>query len=74
MTRSREITLSKLIAAAHTTRRRFLHSALLTAGGAALAGPLARLHARNAEDTAQARGYGPLMPVADLTTGLPLLK
>jgi secreted PhoX family phosphatase len=66
--------LSKLIAVPRTTRRRFLHSALLTAGGVALAAPLARLHAGNAEDAAQPRGYGPLMPVADLTTGLPLLR
>jgi len=73
-TRSWESDLSKLIALPRTSRRRFLHSALLTAGGVALAAPLARLHARSAEDAAQPRGYGPLMPVADLTTGLPLLK
>src|SRR5262245_1673769 len=57
-------------------RRAFLRRAALACGGLALCEPLAMLlgadRARAAE-TAGA-GYGPLAPVADRTTGLPLLR
>lgn len=53
-------------------RRRFLQQALL-AGGAGLGmAPLTRLFARSM-DSHPVTGYGPLRPVADEVTGLPLL-
>jgi secreted PhoX family phosphatase len=59
------------------TRRTFLHGALGTGAGLALAGPFTALGARTA-GAAPARkpkgaGYGPLTPVRDQTTGLELL-
>jgi uncharacterized protein len=59
------------------SRRRFLHGALGTGAGLALAGPFAALGARTA-GAAPARmptgvGYGPLAPAIDQTTGLELL-
>jgi uncharacterized protein len=56
-------------------RRAFLHQALLAAG-ASMAMPLQAFAARVAADGGRlpvADGYGPLGPVADETTGLPLL-
>jgi secreted PhoX family phosphatase len=58
------------------SRRRFLASGL---GAAALAGPFAALQARAAAGRAHGRpaanpDYGPLAPVRDQTTGLPLLS
>lgn len=55
------------------TRRRFLASTL---GAAALTGPFAALGARRAAAArlAASPDYGPLAPVADHTTGLPLLS
>jgi secreted PhoX family phosphatase len=56
------------------TRRHFLRGAL-AAGGAAAVAPLDALargvHVARAESSA---GYGPIAPVADETTGLPLLE
>lgn len=56
------------------TRRRFLKSA---AGGVALAAPLGAVHARHQDGQGfgfLSDDYGPIAPVADRTTGLPLLK
>jgi secreted PhoX family phosphatase len=60
-------------AMAMTTRRTFLGSALL--GGAAFTAPLEALHAAVARDGAVRvdPAYGPLRPVKDEATGLPLL-
>lgn len=56
------------------SRRRFLGQAARAAGALPLAGPLGALLAREARgDVALAAGYGPLAPVRDETTGLPLL-
>ncbi|MEO0615615.1 MAG: alkaline phosphatase PhoX [Pseudomonadota bacterium] len=56
------------------SRRGFLTQSLV--GGAALAAPLGNLHARQLRGyRPNARhGYGPIEPVLDDTTGLPLLK
>ena len=58
-------------------RRRFLALGAAAAGaaGAGVLGlaPLGRLLAAAGERAARAPGYGPLRPVADRTTGLPLL-
>lgn len=59
----------------HFTRRSFVGAA----GTIALATPFSRLHARHKDGRHQARRrehspYGPLRPVVDRTTGLPLLK
>jgi secreted PhoX family phosphatase len=59
------------------TRRTFLHGALGTGAGLALAGPFAALGARTASAAPAGKptgvGYGPLAPVRDQTTGLELL-
>ncbi|MEM7611322.1 MAG: alkaline phosphatase PhoX, partial [Pseudomonadota bacterium] len=57
------------------SRRNFLRTAV--GGGIALAAPLGQLHARKSRDGQRfprRRDYGPIAPVADRTTGLPLLK
>lgn len=55
-------------------RRSFLRGALATGAGTALAGPFAALAARPAGAKPDPElGYGPLLPVRDATTGLPLL-
>lgn len=58
----------------HATRRDFLRRAGLA--GAAVAGlsPLGRLLASAGASQAASVGYGPLRPVADRATGLPLLQ
>ncbi len=56
-------------------RRSFLKTGLAAAGGLALAGPFATLDARAAAGKPyRSRGYGPLAPALDHTTGLPLLR
>ncbi len=55
--------------------RSFLKSGVAMAGGLALAGPFATLGARAASgQPVRGGGYGPLGPVRDQTTGLPLLR
>lgn len=60
------------------SRRNFLRATGTAAGGIALATPLSNLQARQASGAASSlrpeHGFGPLEPVADETTGLPLLK
>lgn len=57
------------------SRRRFLEHAARVAGGLSLAGPLGALLARRAQgDPIASAGYGPLAPVRDDSTGLPLLQ
>jgi len=53
-------------------RRRFLRSSALALGGLAL--PLAGLHRCRLGELGLPEAVGPLEPVLDLTTGLPLLK
>jgi secreted PhoX family phosphatase len=67
--------MTTLDPASKLDRRSFLRSGLLAAGGAAaLGGPFAALGARAAAAApVRGPGYGPLAPVADQTTGLPLL-
>jgi hypothetical protein len=62
------------MAAARTSRRRFLRRSALVAG-AAFAVPLESLGelVRSGERALEGPGYGPLAPVTDGTTGLPLL-
>jgi secreted PhoX family phosphatase len=64
------------LALADRSRRAFLTRTALMAGAAATA-PLEALLARTARGesvrSVNRGGYGPLMPVADMTTGLPLL-
>jgi uncharacterized protein len=57
-------------------RRAFLRRAAFACGGLAFGGPLATLLASDRARAAEAAdaGYGPLAPVADRTTGLPLLR
>ena len=55
-------------------RRAFLQSGGSAMGAVVLAAPLARLHASEHRPPASSNGYGPIAPVADRTTGLPLLK
>jgi secreted PhoX family phosphatase len=58
-----------------TSRRRFLALAAAAAGGAAIAGPLNALARRVRRGTIEpGRGFGPLAPVRDEATGLPLLE
>jgi len=59
-------------------RRSFLLGSATAAGGLAVAGPLRALLARSGDEGAPSRrgsgvGYGPLAPVRDGTSGLPLL-
>ena len=56
--------------------RRTLLKGSVAAGGAALAAPLTNLQARQIAGFRPhpRNGYGPIAPVADATTGLPLLK
>ena len=56
--------------------RRTLLKGSVVAGSAALAAPLTNLHARQRAGYRphHRNGYGPIAPVADRTTGLPLLK
>lgn len=59
------------------SRRKLLRSSGLVAAGTAFAGPLSALHARNLAGRGRPHprfGFGELEPVADDTTGLPLLK
>ena len=59
---------------AASSRRSFLKTSLAAAGGLAFAGPFGALGARAAAgSTITGGGYGPLAPVNDQTTGLPLL-
>ena len=53
-------------------RRGFLRSGVLGVSGVALAGPLAPL--AGLTGCQPGNGYGPIAPVVDRTTGLPLLK
>lgn len=56
-------------------RRSFLQSSITTMGGIALATPLAGLTAcRPPRGPRPGNGYGPIGPVEDQTTGLPLLQ
>jgi secreted PhoX family phosphatase len=55
------------------SRRSFLRAGSATVGALAVAGPLSGLRAAGAPPD-PANGYGPLAPVADRTTGLPLLR
>ena len=57
-------------------KRRLLLKGSVAAGGAALAAPLTNLHARQLDGQVPtaSNGYGPIAPVADQSTGLPLLK
>jgi secreted PhoX family phosphatase len=57
------------------TRRAFLRSSGAAVGTAALAGPLVGLQLQQAAGAGPRpeRGYGPLLPTRDRTTGLPLL-
>ena len=60
---------------ASVSRRRFLHSGAV--GAASFVGALQMLQTRQAEAHGRPRpgnGYGPIAPVNDLTTGLPLLQ
>jgi uncharacterized protein len=54
------------------SRRRFLQSGTAALGGLVVVGPLLRFDAGRGPRPEQ--GFGPIAPVADLTTGLPLLK
>jgi hypothetical protein len=58
------------------TRRAFLRSSGAAAGTAVLAGPLVGLQLQQAVGARPRpeRGYGPLLPTRDRTTGLPLLR
>jgi secreted PhoX family phosphatase len=58
------------------TRRAFLRSSAVAAGGVVLAGPLTslRLNQRAGARPRPEHGYGPLSPTVDRTTGLPLLQ
>jgi uncharacterized protein len=58
------------------TRRAFLRSSGAAAGTAVLAGPLVGLQLQQAAGARPRpeRGYGPLLPTRDRTTGLPLLR
>jgi secreted PhoX family phosphatase len=61
-------------ASGHLGRRSFLRSGLAVAGGVALSSPFTALDARAASGApTKGGGYGPLAPVNDMTTGLPLL-
>lgn len=55
-------------------RRTFLRRAALVGGGVLLAGSLVRRWSGRPAVAAAVPGYGPLAPVADATTGLPLLR
>ena len=56
-------------------RRRFLALSASTVGAAALGlSPFGRLLAQAGLPAGRIAGFGPLAPVADATTGLPLLK
>jgi hypothetical protein len=58
------------------SRRAFLRTGSVAVGSVVLAGPLAGLQARQQAGgrPRSDNGYGPLAPVADRTTGLPLLR
>jgi secreted PhoX family phosphatase len=61
-------------ASTHVARRSFLKGGLAVAGGAALSSPFTALGLRAAAGAPPSDGgYGPLAPVNDMTTGLPLL-
>jgi uncharacterized protein len=65
------------VTAMEFNRRAFLRSGGGAMGAVVLAAPLARLHASSTSglgSLASSNGYGPIAPVADRTTGLPLLK
>lgn len=55
-------------------RRAFLRRAALACGGLAVGGPLGALLGPRPARAAADAGYGPLAPVVDRTTGLPLLR
>ncbi len=59
----------------NVSRRSFLQGSV-AAGGAVITAPLESLHARQRQGYRphHRNGYGPLAPVADQTTGLPLLQ
>jgi secreted PhoX family phosphatase len=58
----------------HLGRRSFLKSGLAVAGGVTLSGPFTMLGLGAASGApTRGDGYGPLSPVNDMTTGLPLL-
>src|SRR5262245_12017159 len=65
---------SRMLALDHLARRAFLRRAALACGGLAFGGPLATLLGSDSAHAAVDTGYGPLAPVADRTTGLPLLR
>lgn len=56
------------------TRRRFLLRSGLAAGAALTLGPVGRLLAQAGTPAGSHPGFGPIKPVRDLTTGLPLLE
>jgi uncharacterized protein len=58
------------------SRRRFIRMSSLSVGALSVAAPLANLHAYQkwGHGPRPDSGYGPLVPVPDDTTGLPLLK
>ncbi len=58
----------------HLARRDFLRRALVASGGLALSPSLGGLRGLLSAHAATEPGYGPLAPVADATTGLPLLR
>jgi secreted PhoX family phosphatase len=56
------------------SRRQLLRTGGIAVGSVVLAGPLARLQEAAGASPRPSNGYGPLAPVNDRTTGLPLLK
>jgi uncharacterized protein len=71
--RGRQVGQPATRAAPRVTRRSFLRAGSAALGALAVAGPLDGLRVAGAA-VDPANGYGPLAPVADRTTGLPLLR